>query len=78
MNPWTTKRKNPSSTLYSAILLSSAFCVALRTEELVAKLTVIAGTGIRQESMRMYEILQTAGRKEAVQKYNKSSYRQSA
>ena len=33
---------------------------------------------IRQESMRMYEILQVAGRKEAVQKYNKSSYRQSA
>lgn len=33
---------------------------------------------IRQESMRMYEILQVSGRKEAIQKYNKSSYRQSA
>jgi len=33
---------------------------------------------IRQESMRMYEILQVAGRKEAVKKYNQSAYRQSA
>ena len=33
---------------------------------------------IRQETMRMYEVLQVAGRKEAIQKYNKSSYRQSA
>ena len=33
---------------------------------------------IRQESMRMYEILQVSGRKEAIQKYNKSSFRQSA
>ena len=36
----------PSSVMYFAILLSSAFCAALRTDELVAKLTVIAGIGL--------------------------------